>query len=514
MKNYLFLLLLVSSQLYAYTADKIYKFTILHTNDHHGRFWPNNNGELGLAPRATVISQIKAEVEANGGNVLVLDAGDVNTGLPHSDMLQAEPDFKAMGMIGYDVMAIGNHEFDNSYETILKQQKWAGFPFISANIYFKDNNQRVFPDHIVKNFDDLKITIFGLTTEDTPVKSSPVNTKPFKFVPVVEEAKKLVPKLKEQTDVLIALTHIGHYADGNHGADAPGDVTLARSVDGIDVIVGGHSHNPLYKPDIQNGTIIVQAEEWGKYVGRVDFEFQNGKLRLVDYKLIPINLLRYQTPDYVTQRIAADPYIETFLLPYKMQGDDYLSQEIGYAEVEFVGQRNIVRFQETNLGNLITEAYRARFDTDIGLTNSGGIRDSIHAGKVTYETALTVLPFGGKIVTAKLKGRELKKYLEYILLELTPGSGSFPQFSRVSAKIDRKNKKVYWIKVNNKRINPFKSYKVALPQFIAAGGDKYPKIDYQDFDQIDADILKQYVKSLKVLKADHFKVTGKIIEIK
>lgn len=130
-------LLSISFQSLAYTKGKTYKFTILHTNDHHGRFWSNKEGELGLAARATLIKNLKNEIESSGGHVLLLDAGDVNTGVPQSDLQDAEPDFKGMKAIGYDVTAVGNHEFDKSPAVLQKQREWAGFPFISANIYNK-----------------------------------------------------------------------------------------------------------------------------------------------------------------------------------------------------------------------------------------------------------------------------------------------------------------------------------------------------------------------------------------
>ena len=188
-------LLVLSNTACAYTKGKTYKLTILHTNDHHGHFWPNKEGELGLAARATLIKELRDQVKKDGGHVLLVDAGDVNTGTPQSDMLDAEPDFKGMAELGYDVMALGNHEFDNSLQTIFKQRKWAGFPFISANIYYKNSARRVFPSHIVKEVDDLKVTIMGLTTEDTPIKSNPLYSKDLRFVPVVEEAQ-LVPLLE------------------------------------------------------------------------------------------------------------------------------------------------------------------------------------------------------------------------------------------------------------------------------------------------------------------------------
>lgn len=502
MKAALLLSLFISLQLHAYTKGKTYKISILHTNDHHGRFWPNKDGELGLAARATLIQNLKNEIEKDGGYTLLLDAGDVNTGVPQSDLQKAEPDFKGMALLGYDVMAVGNHEFDNPLETIFKQREWAGFPFISANIYYKDTAKRVFPSHIKKEFDDLKVTIFGLTTEDTPTASNPSNSKNLRFVPAVEEARQLVPKLRSKTDVLIALTHMGHYQNETHGSNAPGDVTLARQVPGIDVIVGGHTQKPLFAPDIQNNTIIVQAYEWGKYVGRVNLEFKDGKLTYKSAELIPVNLKDSKV------KIEQDHHVESFLRPFKEKGDLSLQIHLGTADKEFIGKRDVVRFQETNLGNLVTLAYKEKFNADLSLSNSGGIRDSIYPGEVTYESVLMVLPFGTEIGYSKLSGKELKAYLEYIAFTFNPGEGSFPQMSGVELKGRKDIKQLTEIKIGGKLLELDKTYTIAIPEFIAGGGDKYPVINFTKVGYVDADILKEFILKRKDLKAEDFAPTG------
>lgn len=498
------MLLYFSTSAWAYTKGKTYKLTILHTNDHHGRFWPNKDGEVGLAPRATLIQQLREEIKRDGGHVLLLDAGDINTGVPQSDLQDAEPDFKGMAMLGYDVMAVGNHEFDKTLPTIMKQREWAGFPFISANIYYKENNERVFPSHILKEVDDLKVTIFGLTTEDTPLKSNPKNTKDLTFVPMLEEAKRLVPELRKNTDVLIALTHVGHYPEERNGADAPGDVTLARNVDGINLIVGGHTQLPLFKPDIQNGTVIVQAAEWGKYVGRVDLEILDGVVTLKEAKLIPVNL-----KDSVV-KIEADQHVQEFLRPYKEKGDASLLIELGSADAEFQGQRAVVRIQETNLGNLVTTAYQKKLGADLAICNSGGLRDSIYPGKVTYESVLMVLPFAGELAMAEMNGAELKAYLETVIFTLPAGSGSFPQFSGVEIVASSSLKKITSLKIGGKPVCNKTKYKVALPDFIAGGGDKYPTLAFRRTGFVDADVLKEYVLSVKELKAADYAPTGDV----
>lgn len=498
------LLFIVSCSQSPAHKSKTVKLTILHTNDHHGRFWPNRDSEYGLAARATLIKQLKEEVKKNGGKVLLLDAGDVNTGVPQSDLQKAEPDFKGMAAIGYDVMAVGNHEFDNPLSVLLKQQKeWAKFPFISANIY-DQKKKRIFPSHVSKNMNGLKVVIFGLTTEDTPQKSKPANSKGLTFRPAVEEAKEIVPSLRSEADVLIALTHTGHYPNESHGTDAPGDVTIARQAKGIDLIVGGHTQKPLFEPDIQNGTIIVQAYEWGKYVGKVDLEITDKKVKLVGYKLIPVNLKDSK------EKIKPDEKIEALLRPYKEKGDKSLFKTIGTTDKELVGNREVVRNQETSLGNLITKSAKEKFNADLAVFNSGGIRDSIYPGNILIETVLTVLPFGGEIVTAEMKGDALRKYLEYVIINQTPGSGSFPQMSGVEAVVNKTTNTVTSLKINGKDISDTKTYTVVMPEFIATGGDKYPVVKYRKYGYVDADILKEYIIKKKSLKASEFKPTGYI----
>ena len=293
----------------SWQADQTYKFTILHTNDHHGRFWHNNYGEYGMAARKTLLDQLRADVAAQGGTSLLLSGGDINTGVPESDLQDAEPDFKGMNLLGYDAMALGNHEFDNPLEVLRKQEAWAEFPMLSANIYDKTTGKRLFQPYQIFEQQGLKIAVIGLTTEDTAKIGNPEYIGGVEFRDPKVEAKALIAELEqtEKPDVIIAATHMGHYADGQRGVNAPGDVALARFMEPgkLDMIVGGHSQEPvcmegpnLYnknfkpgdacQPDQQNGTWIVQAHEWGKYVGRADFEFKNGELRMISYDLIPV----------------------------------------------------------------------------------------------------------------------------------------------------------------------------------------------------------------------------------
>lgn len=191
-------------------ADQTYKLTILHTNDHHGRFWHNSYGEYGMAARKTLLDQIRSEVAAEGGTTLLLSGGDINTGVPESDLQDAEPDFKGMNMLGYDAMALGNHEFDNPLEVLRKQEEWAEFPMLSANIYDKETGERLFQPYQIFEQQGIKIAVVGLTTEDTAKIGNPEYIGGVDFRDPKEEAKKVIEQLKEteNPDVIIAATHM------------------------------------------------------------------------------------------------------------------------------------------------------------------------------------------------------------------------------------------------------------------------------------------------------------------
>ncbi len=499
--------------------DKTYKVTLLHTNDHHGRFWRNKYGEYGIAARKSLITDIRNEVAGEGGYVLLLSGGDINTGVPESDLQNAEPDFKGMSKLGYDAMAVGNHEFDNTLDVIRMQEQWAGFPFLAANIYDGETGQRLFEPYKVFEFDGLRIGVMGLTTDDTKKLGNPEFMGGVEFTVPTAEAEKLLPELKGKSDIVVAATHMGHYADGNHGVNAPGDVTLARTVPGIDIIVGGHSQDPVcitsegmenisFKPgdpcipDSQNDTLIMQAHEWGKYVGRADLEYHNGELKLVNYQLIPVNLKKKvknasgeSERILVAEEIPEDPEMRAFLQPFQDKGQEELNIVIGSVDTKLEGGRKVVRFKPTNLGHLIATAQMEKVRADLAVMNSGGIRDSIEGGTITYKDVLKVQPFANAVSSVDLTGTELLAYLKEVSAKPVD-TGAFAQFAGVSLKIV--DGKLVSAKVAGQDIVPTKTYRMAINSYIASGGDGYPKMSkhpgYVNSGFVDAEVLKTYVQ--------------------
>jgi 5'-nucleotidase / UDP-sugar diphosphatase len=501
------------------------KLTVLHTNDHHGRFWPNSDGEYGLAARKTLIDKIRAEVKAAGGELLLLDGGDINTGVPESDLQDAEPDFKGMNLLGYDAAAIGNHEFDKPLIVLDKQRQWSSFPLLSANVYNRTTGQRMYEPYRIFERRGYKIAVMGLTTDDTSKMVLPSNIVNVEFRKPADEAAKLVPELRAKADMVIAATHMGHYTDGKPGVNAPGDVEMARAVKGLDLIVGGHSQNPVCMaaenkrndsylpgqpcaPDRQNGAWIVQAHEWGKYVGRADFVLDAGKVELVKYQLLPVNLKQRvtgQPPKLYGEAIAEDPAVRDFLKPFQDKGQAGLTVPVGEAVGVFDGDRSRVRAQPTNLGVLIARAMLERTGADLAIMNAGGVRDSLPEGKVTYRDVLKVQPFANQISVVRLTGAELLKYLE-ATAKMTPGSGAFPQTVGVQMVIEGGVLKE--AKVNGQPIDARREYRLALNNFTAGGGDGYPKVSdhpgHINTGFNDADVLRAFIASRSPIKAADF----------
>ncbi|WP_373766469.1 bifunctional UDP-sugar hydrolase/5'-nucleotidase UshA [Glaesserella sp.] len=534
--------LLSATTAMAYEADKTYRFTVLHTNDTHGHFWKNDKSEYGFAAQKTLIDTIRKEVESKDGAVIILNAGDFNTGVPESDMQNAKPDIEGMNMLGYEAAVLGNHEFDFPLQILELQEKWATFPFLSANVINKKTKKPLVKPYIILNKNGLKVAVVGLTTEDTAKLGNPDVTDHVIFKNPIETAKATLAEInkKEKPDVRIALTHMGYYPNAQHGSNAPGDVTLARTLEkgAFDLIIGGHTHDTVCvdekgefkvkytpgeecKPDFQNGTWIVQAGEWAKYLGRADFEFKNGETKLVKYELIPINLKqRIKLADGKSEyklyqaEITEDKAVFEHLKKYQDEGDKLLGVKVGDIKGKLEGDRKIIRFHQTNLGRLIAQSQMERVKADVGVMNSGGIRASLNEGATTYKDLLTVQPFGNMISTVDLTGKELIEFLNVVALK-EPDTGAYPQFAGISMVVDRTAKQVSDVKIGGQPIDLAKKYKVSIPDYCANGGDGYPLLkkhpSYVNTGFIDAEMLKKYFEENSPIDASKYDPKDDII---
>jgi len=511
--GFLISLLLMFSWLQAFGSGPdgppaTHHLVILYTNDTHGHPVKFRYGPIpdvgGLPARATLVKKIRRE----NPNVLLLDAGDLNTGGAESDFFKAKPDIEGYNYIGYDAMVLGNHEFDNPMDVLERQMTQARFPFLSANIRTREGNYVGTP-YIIKQFNGLKVAVFGLTTKETVITGNPEHIKDVVFQDEVEAARELVPLLRREADIVIALTHLGVYEDPSRGSKR-----LAAQVSGIDLIVDGNSHTRLDRtivipaPDAGRETIIVQAWKYGLVMGRIDLWIRHREVINYRMKLIPINLKRAVqtsngkvTYEFIDRQIPEDPELLRRLQPYVDKVEAFLSENVGYAEGTFWTRYQ--RRRETALGDLVADAalwYMRKFNPDFAFENAGAIRADLPKGPINKKTIFDILPFDSSAVVLSLKGKDVLTLFDYAA-QIQPGAGGFPQVSRgVRFTIDRATGECKEIRIKGKPVDPDKTYVVVTNSYLASGGDGY-KVLLQGFDRFDSstpqrEILVAYIKHL------------------
>jgi 5'-nucleotidase/UDP-sugar diphosphatase len=481
------LILLVALSIFAKPTHLV----ILHLNDTHGHVWGTDDGG-GFARIATIVNQVKEEVEKEDGYVLFVHAGDVNTGVPESDQVNALPDFMILSYMGLDAMTLGNHEFDKPFEILELQSKIAQFPFVAANYVDNLHGGPIFEPYIIKKVGDLKVGIIGLATEQTLVLE-PIYLGDNTIVNAKETLENYLPIVQEKADVVVVLSHLGYYDDKNPEPNLPVKFTstneLAKSFRGIDVIIDGHTHSVLDSPVLINDVIIAQAGEHGKFLGRIDLWVDSG--RVVDWRgeLIPI-----------TADIPEDPFIKMFSDMFYQLGSAALDQVVGVTNVLLDGERAHVRSHATNLSNLIADSMIWKTGADVALVNGGGIRSSIDVGEITYRDVLTVLPFGNTVYVMELTGKDLMAVLEYAAT-IPDGQGAKLHVGGMTAEI--KDGKPINVKINGEPLDLNKTYKVVSNNYVAAGGDGYTMLVGKpgyDTGFTDADVLAEYIMYLEVIE--------------
>jgi len=493
-------------------VDDSFNLNIMHVNDSHAH--------VEQYPRLyTAVNELRTKYD----NTLLLDAGDVFSGTLFFNQYLGLADLYFMNELGYDAMTLGNHEFDKDSETLANFIKEMKFPMVSANVnvtqdpvlnqYFEDviaspgEGGNIYPA-IVKEIDGEKVGIFGLTTEDTEFLANPSDE--IVFENVIETAKETVERLElEGVNKIIALTHIGNYMD----------LQLAEEVDGIDVIVGGHSHTKIDTPIViekEEPTLIVQANEYLNYLGLLNVSFdENGIVVAHNGQLL--DLAGYEE----------DPVLKAKVEEFAQPLEELKNTIIGSTEVFLNGERNDVRTKETNLGNMIADAMVEKANesvpTTIGLQNGGGIRASIEAGEISLGNVLTVMPFANQLVTLELSGAEIWEALEHSVGEVENAQGRFLQVSGLRFKYDINQpagQRVWSVEVKNvdgtfEPIELDTYYNVATNAYIADGGDGFEVFKKAKDEQrikelfvVDYEVLKSYIEKNSPVSPE---VEGRIV---
>ena len=458
------------------------EIVILHTNDVHG----------AISSYAKVAA-LKAEYEAKGAEVLLMDAGDYIQGEPYVSVSQGETAIRLMNYVGYDVATIGNHEFDYGYKNLAELAAAAEFPIIAANVMY--NGKTAFEANKVFELESgVKVGVFGLSTPETATKAHPGKIKGVTFLSGDDMNKAAQAQVDELTaagcDYIICLGHLG-IDDSSKGYRS---VDLLEAVTGIDVFIDGHSHSSLddvkalVGEDCKVGdTLLTSTGTKLATVGAVVISEDGISIESVD-------LEKYEGSDDVVEE-AAQLVIDEVDAAY---GEVFAKSEVELCGEKAPGNRT----EETNNGDLIADAilWQAKKDGNlpvadenvIAITNGGGIRAAIAAGDITKKDVNTVLPFGNTVAYVTVKGSVLLEALEASTYCTPEAVGAFPQVAGIEFTVDTNKaydqgeqypgstyyapasiNRVTIESINGKAFDPEATYVVVTNDFLAAGGDTY-----------------------------------------
>ncbi|MEL6201485.1 MAG: 5'-nucleotidase C-terminal domain-containing protein [Pseudomonadota bacterium] len=474
-------------------ASAEYTLNILHINDVHSRIEPINRFDStcgaeddaegkcfgGIARVKTKIDERRDALTNTGQNVVVLDAGDQFQGSLFYTTYKGDAAVEFMNGIGFDAMAVGNHEFDDGPEALLKFIDQADFPVISGNTLAGASSplaDKIEP-YIIKEIGGEKIGILSVLATDTDETSSPGDT-----ILLIEETRYLqdavVELESEGVNKIILLSHVG----------LPRDKEIAAAVEGIDVIVGGHSHTLLsnfrdgaadsYPVVVQNPAgaevPIVQAYAYSKYLGelRVTFDDDGNVVRAAG------------EPHLLDASVTADAGVAARVAELGGPIEELKARVVGSSTAAIDGDRGSCRAGECQMGNLVSNAMLERVrdqGIQIAIQNGGGLRASIDEGEITMGEVLTVLPFQNTLATFQLKGADVIAALENGVSRIEDGAGRFPQVAGMTYMFDAKaepGSRISGVMVvdadgNSSPIDEAATYGIVSNNYMRNGGDGY-----------------------------------------
>ncbi len=433
--------------------------TILHVNDFHGRINPYIDKAIDAdkpaGGAAYLASMIAGERAKNPGGTILLSAGDMFQGTPVSNLFFGKPVLEIMNELRFDAMALGNHEFDWGRDVLAGNLLNATFPFLSANTI--DDNGQLLPGvrpYVIIERKGVKVAVIGITTPETAFTTKMEYVKDLKFIVPKAAVPKLIKEVKRKgAQLVVLLTHLG----------LDEDKKLAAAVQGIDVIVGGHTHTAVTDPIVVGRTIIVQAGYNGLYLGVLELAVDEKTGRIAE-----------ATKKSGLKAVSAGPEarfdrnIAQIVDIYDQRVKGRFAQVVGETKVDLVRHGDA----ESNTGDAITDAVRAATGAEIAFHNSGGIRADIPAGKVNMEQIYTVLPFDNVVLAMDLKGEDI-----LVLLEKSAGlTMGMLQVSGITFRCDLTKPagtRVSKVTIGKAPLDRARTYRVATNDFLSAGGDNF-----------------------------------------
>jgi 2',3'-cyclic-nucleotide 2'-phosphodiesterase / 3'-nucleotidase / 5'-nucleotidase len=434
--------------------------SLLSMNDFHGSL-AGDAKNPGVAKIATYLA---GENKANPNGTIILSAGDMFQGSADSNLLYGMPVLAAMNDLGFEAMAIGNHEFDWGLDKLRDLSNTADFPFLAANIVEKGTGRT--PDfaqkYIIVNRDGLDIGIIGLATPETLTKTKAENIAAYEFIDSAQAVNALVPKVKNAgADIIVVLSHLGGSQDSKTKEITGEAAVFAKAVTGVDAIITGHSH--LTIAGTVNNIPIVQAYYNGRSVGHIDLVIDSSTNKVIENNVYVDNTV-VSAPEDTRVKGWFDFALST-IAPIK-------NEVVGKAAVTLA--HNTKEVQVTLLGQWTTDVMRKVAKADIAIQNGGGLRRDIPAGDVTMGIMYELMPFDNTLFTFELTGKQVRAALEHGIMPETFAPG---QFSGVTVKYDSskaKGERIVEVRLlDGTLLDDNAMYKIVTNDFQAGGGDAY-----------------------------------------
>ncbi len=462
--------------------------TILHTNDTHGAYLPQNSRFGKIGGYAVLEYYLNAEREKTSA-ALYLDAGDQQTGSifasQNYDNAIGGAVIKVFNYLNLDATTYGNHEFDYSQDNTIKLRELANYPFLSTNILDKNNQPFGGIPYKIFSLDSLQIGVMGLTLTELPEKVKRENIAGLTILPYKEAIDKYIEEVDKQSDLIILLTHNGFEADS----------LLATVLDNrVDLIIGGHSHTVISEPCQVNGIYIASTGSYLNYLGAINLEVQNDRITAYASKLIPL---------LEPENLPITP-LNQFVQTMADSIEKETGKVIAHIPVDWVPNK----FKETAVSRWAAEAlkqeYYEFYKPDLAIINNGGIRKVIPAGPVTLKDMYELFPFNNYIVLFSCYGRdlltmealnkEIAKNKPYDIVQTS--STEWKKKKRLFGLL--KPKEVYYI--NGKPVDPNKIYRVVSFDYVLGQWDKYlgfKPFDVQETGELFTEVMIRQVKKMK-----------------
>ncbi len=475
-----------------------FNLTIFHTNDSHSNFLPReavwrDDGKLvgGAVPLAWHLARQRRDAAPD----LFVDAGDFMTGNPVCTLVidgvvgGALPEM--MNALGYDVGAIGNHEFDIGRAELKKLVTRFNYPLLAADLLDQDGIPAFRAEPVVFERGDLRIGVIGVSCAGMTGTVTAGRLDGVQMADQLQVIRAQSDRLDPETDLLVLITHNGVETDRELA------VRLASAGIGIDVIVGGHSHTRLKHPELVDGILIVQAGSAWRNLGRLDLQVQDDRIVSYDGRLITLWAEGAQADDGLTaivekysQRMAAD-----------------FGREIGTLATDWNKGRG-----ETNIGNWLADQLRARAGADVGLVNSGTIRKAMRAGPIRAMDIYEMLPFSNTVVTMEWTGAQLEHVIRHNARAQVDHTHGILQVSGLEYEFRAAGDQIQLteVKVGGQPLRAQAKYTVAMPDYVAMMGSTYLDFELPEMNEVGVTMTQAILDAVEASGPITSRIEGRI----